>query len=138
MNSQNSKINILIVGATGTLGTLVTRHCIAKPNLLVNILVRDPQKNIELTAQVQKAGGKVFKGDITQSESVKGISKGMHTVIFTLPSFGENVTIDGQLAMIEDAVANGVQRVVPSEFAENIFTFLKKISKLVLRFMPEK
>lgn len=123
MDTQTKKINILIVGATGTLGSLVTKHSLTKPNLLVNILVRDPQKNKELTSQVEKAGGRVIQGDITKSETLKGITKGMHTVIFTLPPFGENVTVDGQIAVINDAVENGVERIVPSEFGENSVDF---------------
>lgn len=118
MDSQN-KINVLIVGAYGALGSLVTKHCLTKPNLLVNILVRDPRKNRELAAEVEKAGGKVLQGDVTQTETFRGVSRGMHTVIFTLPPFGSDTNVEGQLAMIDDCVKNGVERIVPANFTWN-------------------
>ena len=106
MASQN-KVNILIVGASDALGSLITKHSIVKPNLIVNIFVRDPQKNKELTAEVERAGGKAFQGDVTKPETFRGVSKGMHTVIFTLSSFGSDANVEGQLALIGDCVANG-------------------------------
>lgn len=39
-----TKIPILIVGATGQLGSLITRHALQKDNLEVNILIRNPDK----------------------------------------------------------------------------------------------
>ena len=60
MESQD-KINILIVGATGNLGSYITKHSLTHPNLITNILVRNPQKNKELAAQVEQAGGKSSK-----------------------------------------------------------------------------
>lgn len=118
MDSQN-KISILIVGASGALGSLITKHSLTKPNLIVNIFVRDPQKNKELTAAVEKAGGKVFQGDVTKPETFKGVTKGIHTVIFTLPPFGSDVNVEGQVALIDDCVANGVKRIVPANFTWN-------------------
>lgn len=122
MNPQN-KIKILIVGAFGTLGSLVTKHCLAKPNLLVNIFVRNPDKNKELADAVEKAGGKVFQGDITQPDTFKGVGKGIHTVIFTLPPIGAEINIKGQTAMIDECVANGVKRIIPSNFTWNFSKF---------------
>lgn len=134
MDTQTQKISILIIGATGTLGSVINKHCLTKPNLLVNIFVRDPQKNPELTTQVEKAGGKVFKGDVTQPDTFKGITKGMHTLIFTLPAMVENVVVDGQIAFIRDAVENGVERIVPSQFSQNFANFsteeLSKVSAI--------
>jgi len=123
ISSQNSKINILIVGATGLLGSLITKYSLTTPNLIVNVLIRDPQKNKELIDQVEKAGGRVLQGDITNPESLKGVTKGMHTIIFSLPMMGEKINIDGQLALIKDAVENGVERIVPSVFTANFANF---------------
>jgi len=120
-----SKINILIVGATGKLGSLVTKHCLTKPNLITNILVRDPQKNKDLTEQVERAGGRVIKGDITQPETIKGVTKGMHTVVCTV-SGGGKALIEGEKALYDDCAENGVIRVVPALFGTNIGNFSKE------------
>ncbi len=45
---DSEKISLLIIGATGQLGTLITTHCLLKSNLLVNILIRNPDKNTTL------------------------------------------------------------------------------------------
>ncbi len=42
------KIDILVVGATGKLGGYITKHALNNPDLRVNILIRNPQKNEEL------------------------------------------------------------------------------------------
>lgn len=119
MDSQNSKINVLVVGAFGNLGAAVTRQCLAQPNLAVSILVRDPQKNKELTDRVTQAGGKVIKADLSQPETLKGVTKGMHTLIMTFDSRDDKVIVDGQIALIKDGIENNVQRVVPAEFGTN-------------------
>ncbi len=122
---STQKINVLIVGASGNLGSLVVKHSLAQPNLITNILVRDPQKNKELVSQVEKAGGKVLKGDVTQPETLKGVTKGMHTVILTV-SYEPHVLLEGQKAVIDDCVANGVTRIVPTEYSLNFMNFSKK------------
>jgi len=113
-----SKINVLIVGATGKLGSLITKHCLTKSNLITNILVRDPQKNKDLASQVEKAGGRVIKGDITQPKTIKGVTKGMQTVVLAI-SAERQVIVEGQKAVIDDSVANGVARIIPTEYGFN-------------------
>lgn len=41
---QGNRISILIIGATGSLGSLITKHCLTKKNVEVNVLVRNPSK----------------------------------------------------------------------------------------------
>mgnify|MGYP003577181013 CR=1 FL=1 len=129
MDSQNDRINILIVGATGHLGSLITKHCLAQPKLLVNILVRDPQKNKELTESVEKAGGKVWKGDLCQPETLDEPTKGMHTVLSTTFQMDKQSGLDGQIALIDACVRNGVKRFSPSDYGESV----EKLSKEELR-----
>lgn len=126
MDTQNNqKLNILVVGASGNLGSLIVKHSLTKPNLIVNILVRDPQKNKDLTSHVEKAGGKVIVGDLAKPETLTGVTKGMHTIVFAV-SFERNIVIDGQIAVIKDAVANGVKRIVPTDYTENFEKFSKE------------
>ncbi len=126
MISQNDKISILIVGATGRLGSLITKHCLAQPKLLVNILVRDPQKNKELAASVEKAGGKVWKGDVAQPETLDAPLKGVHTVVSATSPFDPKTALDGQIALIDAAIRNGVKRFSPSDYAENCEKFTRE------------
>jgi len=121
----NQKLNILIVGATGHLGALITKHSLANPKLQVNILVRDPQKNKELVTEVETAGGRVIQGDLSQPETLRDVTKGMHTVISAVSSFDEKTIIGGQTALVKDSLRNGVKRFVPSDFGVNYTKFSK-------------
>ena len=123
MQSQNEKIEILIVGATGRLGSLITKHTLTNPKLNVNILIRNPQKNPDLVASVEKAGGKVLTGDLGEPESLKDKTKGMHTVISASSQMDEKIALHGQIALIDECVRSGVERFVPSDFAENLYAF---------------
>lgn len=126
MNFQNDRISILIVGATGRLGSLITKHCLAQSKLLVNILVRDPQKNKELAESVEKAGGKVWKGDVSQPETLDEPMKGVHTVVSATSPFDPKTALDGQLVLIDAAIRNGVKRFSPSDYGENMEKFSRE------------
>jgi len=113
---STQKLPILVVGATGQLGSLITKYALKQPNLAVNILIRNPDKNKDLVDEIQKAGGKVIVGDVTKPETLTDSTKGIHTVISAL--IGDDSTVfEGQRHLAEDAVKNGVKRFVPSDFS---------------------
>ncbi len=95
MALSNTKLNILIVGASGWLGPYIVKHGLQRPELKINIMVRDPSKNQELTDLVEKAGGKVFKGDVTLPETLIEATKDIHTVISLVKSLGDKVVFEG-------------------------------------------
>jgi len=111
-----SKISILIAGATGYIGLRVTKECLAHPNLQTNILVRDLNKNKEIVDSVVKAGGKAFVGDLLKKETIKGVTKGMHTVLSCIDSKDLEIFRLSQENLLKDSIENGVNRFVPAEF----------------------
>jgi len=114
------QLSVLIVGANGNLGRVITYECLKRPNFLVNILIRDPDKDSGLVEQVKNSGGKCFVGDVTNPESIKDCTKGVHTVISALN--GDNrILLDGQKNLLDDALRNGVKRFVPSDFLVDIW-----------------
>ena len=116
---STQKLPILVVGATGQLGSLITKHALTHPNLNVNILIRNPDKNKELVDQIKQSGGNVLIGDVTKPETLKDSTKGIHTVISAL--IGDDSTVfEGQKHLAEDAVKNGVKRFVPSDFSLSV------------------
>jgi len=129
MDSQDNKISILIVGAFGKLGALVTKYCLAQPKLLVNILVRDPQKNKELAEAVEKTGGKVWQGDVSKPETLDEPTKGVHTVLSTTGLATSQADTEGQYALIDACVRNGVKRFSPSDYGENNEKFTREEMK---------
>jgi len=111
-----SKTSILIAGATGAFGLLLTKHCLAYPNLQVNILVRDINKNKEIVDSIVKAGGKVFVGDLVKKDTIKDVTKGMHTVVSCIMTKDLHIFRLSQENLLKDSIENGVKRFVPSEY----------------------
>lgn len=112
---DNQKINVLVLGATGKLGSLVVKHALQQPNLIVHIQLRDPQKSPELVKQVQNAGGRVIQADLNQPHTLQDSTKGIHTIISCSSLFSEQ-DVQGQLNILDDAVKNGVKRFFSSHF----------------------
>ena len=98
------------------IGSRVVREALNRPNLSVNILVRDQEHNHDICEAVEKAGGRVFKGDVMNPNSISGITKGIHTVISCLQD-EHKCLFDGQMNLLNDCIQNGVQRFVPSDFS---------------------
>jgi len=118
--------SILIVAANGKLGSAITEHCLARTDLLVNILVRDLEKNQSLVDSVRVKGGKAFQGDVTQPETLDEATKGMHTVISCVNTVDEKVGVEGQNNLLQASIKNGVRRFVPSDFGVNYTKFTKE------------
>ena len=136
------KINVLIAGSTGHLGHLIVQECLKMPNLRVNILTHNQQLGKDITEKVIQTGGKCFHIDVTQPDQIKGCTKGMHTVISCLCG-SDKVVVDGQIALLNDSIQNGVKRFVPSEFGVDLKTIkMGELSftddKLILREHMQK
>jgi len=88
--------------------------------------VRDPTKDKELTKAVEKAGGKVFKGDIAQPETLVAATENIHTVISALNSTENKIVVDGQINLLNASMKNGVKRFVPSDFGVDYTKFTRE------------
>lgn len=113
--------NKIIVGASGNLGRHIVHQALKRPNLLVNILVRSKEKAKDLVDEVISSGGKVFEGDVTQPDTIRNISVNIHTIISALVG-NDDVVIQGQKNLLEDAERHGVKRFVPSDFSGDIWS----------------
>jgi len=119
---SEKSISVLVVGATGQLGRLIALECLKRPNLKVSILVEDIDKDKDLVSRVKERGGQVFQADVTNPESVRGVTKGIHTVISALGG-NNKVMIEGQRYLLEDAIFNSCERFVPSDYTFDIWSF---------------
>lgn len=113
---ESQKIPILVVGATGQLGELATRELLKYDNLLVNIMVRDVSKKHHIMQEVQAKGGRIMQADLEKPETLKDSTKGIHTVLSFVVG-DDKIVIDGQLALLHDAIQNNVKRFVPSDYS---------------------
>jgi uncharacterized protein YbjT (DUF2867 family) len=80
--SANAKLNVLVVGATGSIGSLVVEEAVRQGHV-VRALVRNAGKAASLPSEAQ-----VTVGDVTRPETLAGAVEGADAVVFTLGSDG--------------------------------------------------
>jgi uncharacterized protein YbjT (DUF2867 family) len=74
---KNLSLNILVVGATGSIGQHVVQQALQQGHR-VRALVRSTSKASQLPAQAEKV-----IGDVTQPETLIGIAQGIDAIVFT-------------------------------------------------------
>lgn len=115
---------VLVAGATGTLGSRIAHHLARQPDVGLRLLVRPgwdthPDKK-ERVAPLVAAGAETVVGDVTDPDSLTEATHGVDTVVSALQGQRE-VIVDGQVALARAAVADGVRRFIPSDFAIDLF-----------------
>lgn len=107
---------ILVVGATGVLGTDICRRLRARKQQ-VRGLVRSGSNGMSALSDI---GVEVSQGDLRSRESVEAACSGVRTIISTATAMGSTdksqnlraVDHDGQLRLVEVAKASGVEQFI--------------------------
>lgn len=115
---------VLLAGATGMLGVRIAEHLLDADGVAVRLLVRqrtldDPEKRQQIDSLVER-GAEVVVGDVSDPASLAAATRGVDVVISALQG-GREIIVDGQVALARAAVANGVRRMLPSDFALDHF-----------------
>ncbi len=114
---------ILVVGATGLLGSAIV-HELAAKKVRVRALVRETA-SAEKRTLLQAVGAQLVSGDLKHGGSLRGALEGVRTVVSTASSTlsrqdgdsVQSVDLDGQLQLVEAAARGGVQHFVFVSFA---------------------
>ena len=111
---------VLVAGATGMLGSRVAHHLLEQPDARVRLLVRNAAAKEAQLAPLVKRGGEVVEGSLTDPDALERATSGVDVIVSTLQG-GPDVMIGGQVALAAAGKRSGVRRIVPSDFALDLF-----------------
>ena len=111
---------VLLVGATGMLGSQIAIALTQKPNLTVKALIRsiqsqDAKKQQTIDALTAK-GIQWTEGDLSDRASLLQACEGVDVIVSAV-SGGEESVVTGQLNLLAAAETQGVQRMIPSDYS---------------------
>ncbi len=111
---------ILIAGGTGMLGGRIADHLLDSSKARIRLLVRDPSASRDKLEPLVKAGAELIEGDLSDPASLDRATRGVDVIISAVQG-GPDVIVDGQVALAKAGKANGVRRILPSDFALDLF-----------------
>ncbi len=109
---------ILLVGATGMLGSRIAHHLLEQPDARVRLLVRSSSD--KKLKPLLDAGAELIEGDLANHASLNRATTGVDVIVSAVQG-GPDVMIDGQVALAEAGKRNGVRRILPSDYALDLF-----------------
>lgn len=108
------KNKILVAGGTGNLGERIIRDLI-KRGAEVRAIVRQ-ETDAEKVEKIKKLGAEVIAVDMSNAEELKKACEGVNCVVSALSGL-HDVIVEAQTQLLEAAIAAGVPRFIPSDFA---------------------
>ena len=113
---------VLLVGATGMFGSQIARQLLAQPAARLRMLLRaaDSATRKDAVRQMIQAGAEVVHGDLADRSSLDRATQGVDVIISAVQG-GPDVIIDGQVALAEAGKRQGVRRILPSDYALDLF-----------------
>ena len=118
--SREDQTAVLLVG-TGMLGSKLARALLAKREAVgLRVLARKGGKAAASLEELKSLGATVVEGDLFDRASLDAATRGIDVVVSAVQG-DDRVIIDGQVALAEAAHRNGVWRIIPSDFAIDLF-----------------
>lgn len=113
---------VLLAGATGMLGSQIARHLLDQPEARLRLLVRggDAAHKRAALDPLLTLGAELIEGDLADRASLDRATQGVEVIVSAVQG-GPDVIIDGQVALAEAGRRNGVRRILPSDYALDLF-----------------
>ena len=109
---------VLLLGATGMLGSRVAAHLVDQPDARLRLLVRSAG-GVKLKMLLDR-GAEVIEGDIADPASLDRATQAVDVIVSAVQG-GPEVIVEGQFALAEAGKRNGVRRILPSDYALDLF-----------------
>ena len=112
---------VLLAGATGMLGSRIAAHLVDR-GARVRLLVRhgEDATRREALAPLEARGAVIVEGDLAAAASLDLATRGVDVIVSAVQG-GPDVIIDGQVALATAGKRNGVRRMLPSDYALDLF-----------------
>lgn len=111
------KQTILVAGATGDLGGRIVKALIER-GAEVRALVRTKADTAKVE-KLEQLGAKIIKAESWNAESLTAACAGVACVVSALQGL-RDVIVTGQTVLVDAAIAAGVPRFIPSDFASDL------------------
>lgn len=109
---------VLLVGATGMLGSVIAEAILERSDLVLRVLVRAEKH--DAGESFQSRGAEVIEGDALLPDTLSSAMAGVHVVVCALPN-DPSAFVAGHKNLIEVAEQAGVRRLIPSDFSVDYF-----------------
>ena len=103
-------------------GSRIARHLLDQPDIKLRLLVRGGQASDKRAAlgPLLTRGAETVEGDLADRNALDRATHGIDVIVSAVQG-GPDVTIDGQVALAEIGKRNGVRRILPSDYALDLF-----------------
>ena len=109
---------VLLLGATGMLGSRAAVHLLDQPDARLRLLVRSAD-DAKLKPLLD-GGAEVIEGDLADPASLDRATQGIDVIVSAVQG-GPEVIVAGQVALAAAGKRNGVRRILPSDYALDLF-----------------
>ena len=116
------KQTVLLAGATGMLGSRVAHYLLEMPEARVRLLVRNSRDDTKrkVLEPLLARGAEMIDGDLADPVSLDRATQGVDVIVSAVQG-GPDVLIDGQVALAAAGKRNGARRMLPSDYALDLF-----------------
>ena len=112
------KHNVLFVGATGMLGGQIARQLLDRPEARLRLLARSASS--PALKPLLDRGAEVVEGNLNDAGSLDRATQGIDVIVSAVQG-GPEVIVDGQVALAKAGKRNGARRILPSDYALDLF-----------------
>ena len=113
---------VLVAGAGGMLGGRIAAHLSEEPDTRLRLMVRAGGRGADDAplADLVARGAEMVEADLTDPASLDRATRGVDVIVSAVQG-GRDIMVAGQLALLAAASRNGVRRILPSDFALDLF-----------------